>query len=165
MSNCLGPHGQSPRPTEFSRQEYWSRLLFPPPGILLTQESNLCLLHLFQWLTDSLPLSHMGNPEVTDQGPERSGGWAIGGGHGGSEEQERTCMAHTPAPQRTWRITARLQPHVKRSAPTWWLSSSRPRVIKSPSVKDQINILSLLATDAFYCIFLFLFFGFFFTTL
>ena len=30
----------------FSRQEYWSGLPCPPPGILLTQVSNLCLLYL-----------------------------------------------------------------------------------------------------------------------
>ena len=42
----------------FSRREYWSRLLFPPPGIFLTRGSNLhlpCLLHcrliLYQWAT------------------------------------------------------------------------------------------------------------------
>ena len=31
-------------------------------GILLTQGSNLCLLCLLYWQTDSLPLSHQGNP-------------------------------------------------------------------------------------------------------
>ena len=31
---------------EFSGQEYWSRLPFPPPGDLPTQGSNLCLLCL-----------------------------------------------------------------------------------------------------------------------
>jgi len=30
----------------FSRQEYWSGLLFPPPGIFPTQGLNLCLLCL-----------------------------------------------------------------------------------------------------------------------
>ena len=30
--------------TEFSRQEYWSELPFPTPGIFLTQEFNPCLL-------------------------------------------------------------------------------------------------------------------------
>ena len=35
----------------FFKQEYWSGLLFPPPGIFLTQGSNphlLCLLHCRQ---------------------------------------------------------------------------------------------------------------------
>ena len=31
----------------FSNQEYWSGLPFLPPGIFLTQELNLGLLHLF----------------------------------------------------------------------------------------------------------------------
>ena len=93
--------GQSPRSMGFSRQEYWSGLPFPPSGIFLPQGSNLCPLHLFQWQTDSLPLSHMGSPKVTDQGPERPGGWATGGGHGGGgavRSRGGTCMAHTPAP-------------------------------------------------------------------
>ena len=30
----------------FSKKEYWSGLSCPPPGILLTQGSKLCLLHL-----------------------------------------------------------------------------------------------------------------------
>ena len=37
---------------EYSNQKFWSRLPFLPPGNLLTQGSNLCLLH---WQTDSLP--------------------------------------------------------------------------------------------------------------
>ena len=45
----------APLPMEFSRQEYWSGLPFPPPGISLTQGSNPSLLH---WQMDSLPLRH-----------------------------------------------------------------------------------------------------------
>ena len=40
----------------FSRQEYWSGLLFPPPGIFLTQGSNPCFLHLLHWQTDSFTI-------------------------------------------------------------------------------------------------------------
>ena len=36
---------QAPLSMEFSRQEYWSELLFPTPGIFLIQGSNWCLLH------------------------------------------------------------------------------------------------------------------------
>ena len=53
---------QTPLSMEFSRQEYWSGLLFSAPGIFLTQGSNLCLLHLLNWQADSLPLSHLGSP-------------------------------------------------------------------------------------------------------
>ena len=64
MSNSLPPHvlyvaRQAPLSMEFSRQEYWSRLPFPPLGIFLTQVLNLYLLH---WLADSLPLHHLGSP-------------------------------------------------------------------------------------------------------
>ena len=47
---------------EFSRQEYWSGLLFPSPGIFPTQGPNLRLLY---WQAGSLPLSHQGRPPVT----------------------------------------------------------------------------------------------------
>ena len=66
MSNSLQPHGLWP-----------TRLLCPwdspgknngvgchalLQGILLTQESNLLLLHLLHWKADSLPLRHPGSP-------------------------------------------------------------------------------------------------------
>ena len=51
---------QAPLSMEFSRQEYWSGLPFPSPGIL-AQESNLRLLY---WQADSLPLSHQGSPNL-----------------------------------------------------------------------------------------------------
>jgi len=43
----------------FPRQEYWSGLPFPPPGIFQTQGANPGLL---PWQADSLPLLHQGNP-------------------------------------------------------------------------------------------------------
>ena len=42
----------------FSRQEYWSRLPFPSPGIFSTQGLNLGLLHCRQILYQ---LSHQGS--------------------------------------------------------------------------------------------------------
>ena len=47
---------QAPLSTEFSRQEYWSGLPFPPPQDLPDQGSSLCLLH---WRADSLPLRQL----------------------------------------------------------------------------------------------------------
>ena len=49
---------QAPLSVGFSRQEYWSGLPFPPPGVFLTQGLNLHLLH---WQVDSLPPSHLGS--------------------------------------------------------------------------------------------------------
>ena len=43
---------------EFSRQDYWSGLPFPPPGDLPDPGINPRLLH---WQEDSLLLSHQGN--------------------------------------------------------------------------------------------------------
>jgi len=43
----------------FSRQEYWSGLPFPSPGIFQTQELNLGLLHCRQIL---YRLSYEGSP-------------------------------------------------------------------------------------------------------
>ena len=51
---------QAPLSTEFSRQECWSRLPFPPPRDLPDpgiEPSSLCLLH---WQADSLSLCHLG---------------------------------------------------------------------------------------------------------
>ena len=47
---------------EFSRQESWSGLPFPPPRGLPTQGLNRSLLHLLYWQMHSLPLSHQGSP-------------------------------------------------------------------------------------------------------
>ena len=41
------------------KQEYWSGLPFPSPGVLPPQRSNLPLLN---WQADSLPLNHQGSP-------------------------------------------------------------------------------------------------------
>ena len=41
---------------EFSKQEYWSRVLFPSPGNLPAQGLNPHLFCLLLWETDSLPL-------------------------------------------------------------------------------------------------------------
>ena len=59
VSDSLRPHGhQAPPPMGFSRQEYWSGLPFPSPGIFLTQGWNLGLLHHRQMLYH---LSHQGS--------------------------------------------------------------------------------------------------------
>ena len=48
---------------EFSRQEYWSGLPFSSPGIFPMQGSNPRLLC---WQADSLPLSYLGSPGISD---------------------------------------------------------------------------------------------------
>ena len=53
---------QAPLSLEFSRQEYWSGLPCPPPGIFLTQGSKLCLLGLLHCQAGSLPLAPPGKP-------------------------------------------------------------------------------------------------------
>ena len=50
---------QAPLSMGFSRQEYWSGLPFPSPGIFLTQESNPGLLNCRQILYQ---LSYEGSP-------------------------------------------------------------------------------------------------------
>ena len=57
---------QAPLSMEFSRQEYWSGLLFPTPGIFPTQGSNLQLLGLLHWQADSLLLHHLGSPNKNE---------------------------------------------------------------------------------------------------
>ena len=46
----------APLSTGFSRQDYWSGLLCPPPGDLPDPGSNQCLLCLLHWQVGSLPL-------------------------------------------------------------------------------------------------------------
>ena len=41
---------QAPLSVGFSRQEYWSRLTFPSPGVFLTRDLKLGLLHCRQIL-------------------------------------------------------------------------------------------------------------------
>ena len=47
---------QAPLSIRFSRQEYWSGLLFPLQKIFLAQGLNSCLVCLLHWQTDSLAL-------------------------------------------------------------------------------------------------------------
>ena len=63
VSNSLQLHGLLPARFlclwDFSRQEYWNGLPFPPPGIFPAQGFDFHLLH---WQVKSLPLSHLGIP-------------------------------------------------------------------------------------------------------
>ena len=49
-------------PTEFSGQEYWNGLLFPPPGDLSNPGIEAMSLVPPALQADSLPLSHLGSP-------------------------------------------------------------------------------------------------------
>ena len=53
---------QAPPSMRFSRQEYWSGLPCPSPGIVLTQGSSPRLLHILHWRVASLPLAPPGKP-------------------------------------------------------------------------------------------------------
>ena len=55
------PH-QAPLSTGFPRQEGWSELPFPSPGVFLTRRWNLHLLSLLLWQADCLPPSPLGSP-------------------------------------------------------------------------------------------------------
>ena len=58
---------------EFSRQEYWNGLLFPSPGIFLTQGSNLGLPHCRQALYHSNGRNWTGTKEPLDK--DEGGEW------------------------------------------------------------------------------------------
>ena len=53
---------QAPLSMGFFRQENWSGLPCPPPGIFPPQESNPHHLHLLHWQAGSLPLVLLGKP-------------------------------------------------------------------------------------------------------
>ena len=56
---------QVPLSTGFSRQEYWSGLLFPSPGDLLDPRIEpRSLMSLLHWQVGSLLLAPSGNPQV-----------------------------------------------------------------------------------------------------
>ena len=54
---------QAPLSMGFSRQESWSGLPCPSPGDL--SHPGICLLGLWHWQMDSLPLCHLGSPTYT----------------------------------------------------------------------------------------------------
>ena len=58
LYNPIDCRCQVSRSLEFSRQEYWSRLPFPTPGVLPDPGINLLTMCLLHWQADSLPLSH-----------------------------------------------------------------------------------------------------------
>ena len=60
LCNTMDCSLPAPPSTEFSRQEYWSELLFPTPGIFLTQGTNLGVLQCRQILYH---LSLQGSPK------------------------------------------------------------------------------------------------------
>ena len=57
---------QAPLSMEFSRQEYWSGLPFPPPGDLLDPGIEP-MFAVAPALTGGLFLSHLGSPLITDK--------------------------------------------------------------------------------------------------
>ena len=60
---------QVPLSIGFFRQEYWSGLPFPSPGIFPTQGLNLHLPLLRRWQADSLPSEPPGKPVVREWDP------------------------------------------------------------------------------------------------
>ena len=54
---------QAPLSMGFSRQEYWSGLLFPPPGDLPDPGMEPSSLHLLHWQEGSLPLAPPGSDD------------------------------------------------------------------------------------------------------
>ena len=67
VSDSLQPHGllahQVPLSIAFSRQEYWSGLLFASSGYIFPTQWSNC--HLLNWQMDSLPLSHHGSSVIS----------------------------------------------------------------------------------------------------
>ena len=74
MTLCTVAH-QAPLSMEFSRQEYWRGLPFPPPGDLPDPGSNLRLLCLLHWQVDSLPTAPPETASVGDRGSLIQYGW------------------------------------------------------------------------------------------
>ena len=58
---------QTPLSIEFSRQEFWSELSFPTPGISPIQGLNPGLLCLLHWQADSLPVCYLRSPGILNR--------------------------------------------------------------------------------------------------
>ena len=63
---------QVPLSMGFSRQEYCSGFPFPSPGDLPDPGLNTQLLHILHWQMGSLPLCHLGSPELGIFHPEQN---------------------------------------------------------------------------------------------
>ena len=68
-SGCVQPHGLQPTrllcPWDFPGKNTGEGCYVLLQGIFLTQGPNSCLLHLLYWQVDSLPLHHLGSPDLT----------------------------------------------------------------------------------------------------
>ena len=128
---------QAPLSTGFSRQEDWSGLPCPPPGIFLIWGSNPRLLRLLHWRAGSLPLAPPGKPQdpsrglhkdspskaqghlegVTDAGAGQAGG--VRGSSQGSREfrVSRGGCRCSLGPRSASHPTHRLQPQRQIPAP------------------------------------------------
>ena len=107
---------QAPLPTGFSRQESWSGLPFPPPGVFPTQGWNLDLLRCRQILYQT---SYQGSPyNCRSETPLREGQHIPRRAPGPGGQASARGLAQSPsAPSRPPEETAS-------SLSTVWLSSS-----------------------------------------
>ena len=109
---------------EFSRQEYWRGLPFPPPGDLPDQGMNPRLLCLLHWLVHFfffffLPLSPLESPSwEPDTNPEASGQ---------RRRDEAEVQSHDDQSQKA--VPDPLA-HLRRSRPDTLLSSEPEAVCK-----------------------------------
>ena len=114
---------QAPLSMRFSRQEYWSGLPFPFPGIFLTQGSNPGFPHCRQVLftSDSIPFSY----HVACQGSLEAGAVELWLGSGWNYISRHVCsICPEGAYGRIWLTT--------QARKTWW-GWGRPAARKSIS--------------------------------
>ena len=91
---------QAPLSLGFSQQEYWSWLPFPSPGIFLTQETNLGLLHcrhILYWLhyegkPNILNNSHLRSVVGSQETPGVTGKFGLGIWNEAGQRQIEFCQ-------------------------------------------------------------------------
>ena len=79
---------------EFSRQDYWSSLPLPSPGMFPTQESNLCLLCFLHWQVGSSPLAPSEKPRLRDRTVQTEAGALKVGSEHPAAAKEEGLVAH-----------------------------------------------------------------------
>ena len=101
---------QAPLSMGFSRQEYWSGLLFLLQGIFLTQGLNPGLLRFLHWQMGSLPLVPLGKPPRGKMDVEsgKKMWWSNAGGWPFTSQgltQKRSFHPSLPRGNQPWLLT------------------------------------------------------------
>ena len=124
-------------PMELSRQENWSELLFPCPGMVPSQGLNPCLLHLLHWQADFffLPLGPLGKPRKAPKVPQKTK-------PGPSHLQKAKLLSRIWLFATPWTVAYQAPPSMGFSRQEYWSGLPFPspgRKIFWPKIRTQVS--------------------------